>query len=102
MTLGAQGLVGSARVLREPGENGSDPQLAAEAQWFEDRMPWDSKYRKQVGHGITANAIDVVVESGGPLDRSRGRHQPAERSDIRGAVRQQSVSLTNVNESYDR
>ena len=40
-----------------------------EAQWFEDRMPWDPKYRKQGVQGITANAIDVVIETGdsGPI-----------------------------------
>ena len=38
--------------------------LAADAQWFEDRMPWAPQYRKQGVRGITANAIDVVVESG--------------------------------------
>ena len=43
--------------------------LAAHAQWFEDRMPWDPKYRKQGVHGVTANAIDVVIETGdsGPV-----------------------------------
>ena len=43
--------------------------LAADAQWFEDRMPWDPKYRKQGVKGITANAIDVVIETGdsGPI-----------------------------------
>src|SRR5207244_4926125 len=33
--------------------------IAANAQWFEDRMPWDPKFRKQGVKGITANAIDV-------------------------------------------
>ncbi|MGH9314029.1 MAG: dipeptidyl-peptidase 3 family protein, partial [Vicinamibacterales bacterium] len=43
--------------------------LADAAQWFEDRMPWDPKYRKPGVHGITANAIDVVIETGdsGPI-----------------------------------
>ena len=32
-------------------------------------MPWDAQYRKQGVRGITANAIDVVVETGdsGPM-----------------------------------
>ncbi len=43
--------------------------LAREAQWFEDHMPWDPKYRKEGVQGITANAIDVVIETGdsGPV-----------------------------------
>ena len=30
-------------------------------------MPWDPKYRKLGVQGITANAIDVVIETGGTL-----------------------------------
>jgi dipeptidyl-peptidase-3 len=43
--------------------------LARDAQWFEDHMPWDPKYRKQGVQGITANAINVVIEAGdsGPI-----------------------------------
>src|SRR5688500_9645196 len=43
--------------------------LAANAQWFEDHMPWDVKYRKPSVQGIVANAIDVIVETGdsGPV-----------------------------------
>ena len=43
--------------------------LATDAQWFEDRMPWAAQYRKQGVRGITANAIDVVIETGdsGPI-----------------------------------
>src|SRR4029079_17233146 len=43
--------------------------IAANAQWFEDHMPWDTRYRKAGAKGITANAIDVVIETGdsGPI-----------------------------------
>src|SRR5207249_4104174 len=43
--------------------------IAQNAQWFEDRMPWDPKYRKQGVQGITANAVDTVIETGdaGPV-----------------------------------
>ena len=43
--------------------------LAAHAQWFEDRMPWDPRFRKPDVAGVTARAIEVVVETGdsGPL-----------------------------------
>ena len=47
-----------------------DPEASpSNAQWFEDRMPWDPKYRKPGVQGITANAIDVVIETGdsGPI-----------------------------------
>ena len=43
--------------------------LGGEAQWFEDHMPWDPRYRKPSVQGIVANAIDVVIETGdsGPV-----------------------------------
>ena len=51
---------------RRPAASRSSP---AEAQWFEDHMPWDAKYRKPDVQGITANAIEVVIETGdcGPV-----------------------------------
>ena len=76
--------------------------LAASAQWFEDRMPWAPQYRKEGVRGITANAIDVVVESGdsGPITPV-GINLPNDQ-DIREKHGSKSVSLTNVNEAYDK
>ena len=60
---------GRSRLLREPGKDQTHRRLAADAQWFEDRMPWNPEYRKPSVTGIVANAIDVVVEAGdsGPV-----------------------------------
>jgi dipeptidyl-peptidase-3 len=76
--------------------------LAADAQWFEDRMPWAARYRKQGVRGITANAIDVVVETGesGPITPV-GINLPNDQN-IREQYGSKSVSLSNVNEAYDR
>jgi dipeptidyl-peptidase III len=76
--------------------------LAANAQWFEDRMPWDAKYRKQGVQGITANAIDIVIETGdsGPVTPV-GINLPNDQN-VRERYGSKSVSLSNVNESYDR
>jgi dipeptidyl-peptidase III len=76
--------------------------LAADAQWFEDRMPWDPKYRKQGVQGITANAIDVVIETGdsGPITPV-GINLPNDQQ-IREKYGSKSVSLSNVNEAYDK
>ncbi len=76
--------------------------LAASAQWFEDRMPWAPQYRKQGVRGITANAIDVVVEAGdsGPITPV-GINLPNDQV-IREKYGSKSVSLTNVNEAYDK
>ena len=76
--------------------------LAASAQWFEDRTPWAPEYRKQGVHGITANAIDVVVESGDSAPVTPvGINLPNDQL-IREKYGSKSVSLTNVNEAYDK
>ena len=76
--------------------------LAAAAQWFEDRMPWDPRYRKQGVHGITANAIDVVVETGdsGPVTPV-GINLPNDQT-VREQYGSKSVSLTNVHDAYEQ
>jgi dipeptidyl-peptidase-3 len=76
--------------------------LAKNAQWFEDRMPWDAKYRKQGVQGITANAIDVVIETGdsGPVTPV-GINLPNDQA-IRERYGSKSVSLSNVSEAYDK
>jgi dipeptidyl-peptidase-3 len=76
--------------------------LAENAQWFEDRMPWDPKYRKTGVQGITANAIDVVIETGdsGPITPV-GINLPNDQA-IRERYGSKSVSLSNVSEAYDK
>jgi dipeptidyl-peptidase III len=76
--------------------------IATHAQWFEDHMPWDAKYRKADVQGIVANAIDVVVETGdsGPVTPI-GINLPNDQ-EIREKFGSKSVALANVNEAYDR
>ncbi len=85
-----------------PGKTEGIRRLAAAAQWFEDRMPWPPQYRKQGVRGITANAIDVVVESGDSAPVTPvGINLPNDQ-EIREKYGSKSVSLTNVNEAYDK
>ncbi|HEX7793371.1 MAG TPA: hypothetical protein VF456_03425 [Vicinamibacterales bacterium] len=76
--------------------------LAANAQWFEDHMPWDPKYRKPNVQGITANAIDVVIETGdsGPVTPV-GINLPNDQH-VREQYGSKSVSLSNVSEALDK
>jgi dipeptidyl-peptidase-3 len=76
--------------------------LAANAQWFEDRMPWEPRYRKLGVQGITANAIDIVIETGdsGPVTPV-GINLPNDQT-VRERYGSKSVSLSNVNEAYDK
>ena len=90
--MDARGMKGSWEALVfyvNPEKTAEIRKLAADAQWFEDRMPWDPKYRKQGVTGITANAIDVVIETGdsGPITPV-GINLPNDQDDSR-EVRQQ-------------
>jgi dipeptidyl-peptidase III len=76
--------------------------LAREAQWFEDHMPWEEKYRKPDVRGITANAIEVVIETGdtGPMTPI-GINLPNDQA-VREQYGSKSVSLSNVIEASDK
>jgi dipeptidyl-peptidase-3 len=65
-------------------------------------MPWAPEYRKQGVKGITANAIDVVVETGdsGPITPI-GINLPNDQA-VREKHGSKSVSLANINEAYDK
>lgn len=73
--------------------------FADHAQWFEDHMPFDPKYRKPDVRGIVANAIEVVMEVGdsGPVTPI-GINLPNDQT-IRERYGSKSVSLSNVVEA---
>jgi dipeptidyl-peptidase-3 len=75
--------------------------LAAAAQWFEDRLPVDPRFRKPVVQGVSAAAIEVVVETGdsGPITPI-GVNLPNDQR-IREQYGSKSVSLSNVREAYE-
>jgi dipeptidyl-peptidase III len=75
--------------------------FADNAQWFEDHMPYDAKFRKPMVTGIVANAIDVVVETGdsGPVTPI-GINLPNDQA-IRERYGSKSVTLSNVREAGD-
>jgi len=76
--------------------------LAEAAAWFEERMPWDPQWRRTEVVGVTARAIDVVVETGeaGPTT-AIGINLPNDQR-IREEHGSKSVSLANINEAYDK
>jgi dipeptidyl-peptidase-3 len=103
--LDARGIKGSWEALVfyvNPEKTARIRKFADNAQWFEDNMPFDAKYRKADVRGIIANAIDVVVETGdsGPVTPV-GINLPNDQS-IRENYGSKSVSLSNVNDAYDQ
>jgi dipeptidyl-peptidase-3 len=76
--------------------------LAESAQWFEDRMPWDARWRRKAVNGVTARAIEVVMETGdsGPMTPI-GINLPNDQL-IRERYGSKSVTIANVTEAYDK
>lgn len=75
--------------------------LAENAQWFEDGMPIAPAYRKPVVLGVTATAIEVVIETGdaGPITPI-GVNLPNDQR-VREVHGSKSVTLSNVTEAYE-
>jgi dipeptidyl-peptidase-3 len=103
--MDARGIKGAWEALVyyvNPHKTAGIRKLAAAAQWFEDRMPWAPEYRKQGVRGVSANAIDVVIETGdsGPVTPV-GINLPNDQT-IREQHGSKSVSLSNANQAYDK
>lgn len=75
--------------------------IAGHASWFEQQMPYDAAYRRTDVVGVSARAIDVVVETGdaGPMT-AIGINLPNDEA-IRQTYGSKSVSLSNVIEAYE-
>jgi dipeptidyl-peptidase-3 len=103
--MDARGIKGAWEALVyyvNPHKTAGIRKLAGAAQWFEDRMPWADEYKKQNVRGVSANAIDVVIETGdsGPVTPI-GINLPNDQT-IRELHGSKSVSLSNANQAYDK
>ena len=76
--------------------------LAEHAQWFEDHLPIAPQFRKPTVQGVSAQAIEVVIETGdsGPMTPI-GVNLPNDQR-IREKYGSKSVSLSNVLDAYER
>ena len=61
---GAKGSAQSFVSLTDQRVNALMEKIAANAQYFEDRAPWDPQYRKQGVKPPVAKAVETVVETG--------------------------------------
>ncbi|MGI8671921.1 MAG: dipeptidyl-peptidase 3 family protein [Luteitalea sp.] len=103
--LDARGHKGAWEALvfyENPDKTRDIRRIAGHAPWFERHMPYDECYRRTDVVGVTARAIDVVVECGdaGPMT-AIGINLPNDES-IREEYGSKSVSLANVMEAYDQ
>lgn len=89
-------------VFHENPEKTADiRRIAGHAAWFEQHMPFDEAYRRTDVVGVSARAIDVLVECGdaGPMT-AIGINLPNDES-IREVYGSKSVSLANVVQAYE-
>jgi dipeptidyl-peptidase III len=68
-------------------------QIAANAQYFEDRAPWDGRYKKQAAKPPVAKAIETIVETGDFHVTTVGDNLPNE-NEIREKYGTKSFFLT--------
>lgn len=75
--------------------------IADHAAWFERHMPYADEYRRTDVVGVSARAIDVLVECGdaGPMT-AIGINLPNDEA-IREVYGSRSVSLANVTDAYE-
>ncbi len=76
--------------------------IGANAQYFEDKMPWEDKYKKQGIKPLTANVVDIAVSTGGTGPVSPiGINLPNEQK-IREQYGSKSVVLGNIIDAGDK
>lgn len=76
--------------------------IGANAQYFEDKMPWDAKYKKQGIKPLTANVVDIAASTGGTGPVSPiGINLPNEQK-IREQYGSKSVVLGNIIDAGDK
>jgi dipeptidyl-peptidase-3 len=103
--LDARGIKGAWEGIvyyTNPEKTGKIRTLADHAQWFEDHLPVEPRFRKPVVQGVSAKAIEVVVETGdsGPITPI-GVNLPNDQQ-IREEYGSKSVTMSNVLEAYER
>ncbi|MEE9225087.1 MAG: peptidase M49 [Bacteroidota bacterium] len=77
--------------------------LSDKAQYFEDRMPWDDRYKKRDIKPLSARFVNIIMETGDAADPAIpiGINLPNEQS-IREQYGTKSVVLANVKDALNK
>ncbi len=99
---GAKGQFESVVNFANPELTEMFQKVGTNAQYFEDRMPWEEKYKKNNVKPLKYTVINVVVETGdaGPVS-AIGINLPNEQ-DVREQYGSKSVTLYNIVDAYDK
>lgn len=99
--LGMRGSFESVVSFRDPEATRRIEAIAANAQWFEDRMPILERHKKPDVTGITGKVITVVVEAGDAAPATPIGINLPNADWIRRQHGSKSVSLGNIVAAYD-
>jgi dipeptidyl-peptidase-3 len=99
--LGMRGSFESVVSFRDPEATKRIEAIAAEAQWFEDRLPIFDRHKKADVTGITGRVITVVIESGDAAPVTPVGINLPNADWLRKAHGSKSVSLANIVEAAE-
>jgi dipeptidyl-peptidase-3 len=99
---GAKGEFESVISFADPLLTEAVKKIGDHAQYFEDRLPWEKRYKKTNVRPLKASVINVIIGTGGsgPLS-AIGINLPNEQK-IREQYGSKSVSLNNIVDAYDK
>lgn len=75
--------------------------ISREAQWFEDRSPVDSRFRKPQVKGVTAKVINAAILAGDAYPSTPIGINLPNANWIRAAHGSKSVTIENITQAYD-
>ncbi|MFB3829343.1 MAG: peptidase M49 [Bryobacteraceae bacterium] len=98
---GAKGTAQSFVTITDEAITAAMRKLAANAQYFEDRAPWDARYKKQGVEPPLAKAVEALVETGDFLISTIGVNLPNE-NEIHQKYGTKSFILTGSTRALDK
>ena len=101
-SLGKKASFESVVSIRDEQASKRAKTISDNAQWFEDNSSTDSKYKKEKVEGISAKAINVVIESGDCSPSTPIGINLPNAEWIREKHGSKSVSISNILEAYDK
>ena len=76
--------------------------ISNHAQWFEDHSPVDTRFRKKVVRGVTANAICAAMLGGGEYPSTAIGINLPNADWIRAAHGSKSITISNITDAYNK
>ncbi|MCM1028086.1 MAG: dipeptidyl peptidase 3 [Alloprevotella sp.] len=99
--LGMTGSYESIVNYKDLEASGRTETLSANAQWFEDHSPVDSRFKKETVKGVTAKVINAAILAGDSYPATPIGINLPNANWIRAAHGSKSVTIENITRAYD-